>query len=178
MKYSSVPRPQPLPGESRRATGGGSGIRSLSGLGLFRPRYRGSLWMKICRVERRVGGGGRSRSQIRGEAARRPHPPAHPRACVSASRLATQPQELGSGLQTLGMRPWNPGWAVLTKERWDLGHDSVDCARFQHRTGLGTKTLHPRSCSSPSGLRKGRLKAVGGLQGRYGHRTANASTQG
>lgn len=51
MKYSSVPRPQPLPGDSLRAAAGGSGIWSLSGLGLFRPRYRGSLWIKICRVE-------------------------------------------------------------------------------------------------------------------------------
>lgn len=73
MKYSSVPRPQPLPGESLRAMEGGSSIWSLSGLGLFRPRYRGSLWIKICRVDEQACWRGFSGLETRREAAN--HPP-------------------------------------------------------------------------------------------------------
>lgn len=73
MKYSSVPRPQPLPGGSLRATGGGSGFWSLSDLGLFSPRYRGSLWIKICRVEEEACWRGLSCFSTKRETASHPH---------------------------------------------------------------------------------------------------------
>lgn len=84
MKYSSVPRPQPLPGESLRAMEGGSSIWSLSGLGLFRPRYRGSLWIKICRVDEQARWRGFSGLETRREAANHPLARAHScQACLS-----------------------------------------------------------------------------------------------
>lgn len=101
MKYSSVPRPQPLPGESLRGIGGGSGIWSLSGLGLFRPRYGGSLWIKICRVEEEAYWRGLLCSQTRREAANHPHgmcPFLRMRACVPQMKCNYTAQEFLSGL--------------------------------------------------------------------------------